>query len=64
MQVYGGDLIVNAGVIGGVGIVGEAAGGGTLTIGNTGTIKGAAYGISAAGAANITNAAGAGIAGG
>jgi hypothetical protein len=64
VQVYGGDLIVNAGVIGGVGIVGEAAGGGTLTIGNTGTIKGAAYGISAAGAANITNAAGAGIAGG
>ncbi len=63
VQAYGGDLIVNAGMIGGAGIVGEAAGGGTLTISNTGTINGAANGILVAGAANISNAAGAVIAG-
>jgi hypothetical protein len=63
VQAYGADRIVNAGTIGGVGIVGEAAGGGTLTISNTGTIAGAAYGILSAGAANITNAAGAVITG-
>ncbi len=63
VQAYGTDRIVNAGTIGGAGIVGEAAGGGTLTIGNTGTIAGAGYGILAAGAADIANAAGAVITG-
>ncbi len=64
VQGFGGDRIVNAGTIGGTGIVGGAGGGLTLNVTNTGTIMGAAYGISASGAADVTNAAGAVIAGG